>query len=133
MNGSIDLVKILAIKEIGGRAFAKVVSQGDQIHWEEISLEEAKRYKRRIDGDKSEPELLRTYSGPPIRPVVRIGENGSLQFGSVLCYKGVDERGRHEYWHIPTGMVLVENEGYAERQMADTFLRLEIWLLERRL
>ena len=122
----LEVIEILRISELPGRAFAEVKTAEGKIQWEEISPEEAHREKRRLKRYrviKKRPQ--KRGAAPEISPVIRIGSDGVVGFGSNLLYKGTGPDGRPEYWHIPTATIMVEETDYAARQMAATFLMLK--------
>ncbi|MCD5402082.1 hypothetical protein LR013_05830 [candidate division NPL-UPA2 bacterium] len=124
-ENQLEVVEILRISELPGRAFAEVKTAEGKVQWEEISLGEARREKRRLKRYRVIKKRPRRDIAPTVRPVVRIGTNGVIGFGSNLVYKGIGLDGRPEYWHIPTATILVEDVGYAARQMAATLLMLK--------
>lgn len=124
-------MEILRISKLPDRAFAEVRTQEGEVHWEEISLEEARRAKRKLRLFRVIKKRVRREAAPVTKPVVRIGARGIVGFGSNLIYKGMGRHGCPEYWHIPTGTILVEEVGYAARQMTSTLLILEQWAARR--
>ena len=120
-----EVVEILRISEVPGRAFAEVKTADGRIRREEISLQEARREKKRLKQYRVVKKRPRKNIAPAVRPVIRIGTNGIVGFGSNLVYKGTGPDGCPEYWHIPTATVLVEDVSYATRQMAVTLLMLK--------
>ncbi len=124
-ENQLEAVEILQVSRLPDQAFAEVRTAEGKVQWEEISLKEAGREKRRLRHYRIIKKRLRKDIAPAIRPVVRLGTNGVIGFGSNLTYKGIGSDGRPEYWHIPTATILVEEVGYATRQMADTLLMLK--------
>jgi len=125
--------RVLKVQRVNGRAFAQTASENGRLSWEEIPVEEGDRHQKRLAHEGASFQILDILHAPPVRPVLRIVENGRFEYGSALCYKGLGPDGQHEYWHIPSGEVLVEDEGYAERQMRDTLAILKRWVARRRL
>ncbi len=125
-ESQLEVVEVLRVSELPGRAFAEVETAQGKTQWEEISPEEARREKRRLKRYrviKKRPKKRGT--APAVSPVTRIGSDGVAGFGSNLLYKGTGADGRPEYWHIPTATIMVEEIDYAARQMAATFLMLK--------
>ncbi len=123
----LEVVEVLRISKLPGRAFAELKTAEGKVQWEEISLEEARREERRLKRYRVIKKRPKKDIAPAVRPVVRIGINGVSGFGSNLMYKGTGPDGCPEYWHIPTATILVEDVGYATRQMADTLLMSKDW------
>lgn len=121
----LEVVEVLRVSELPGQAFAEVKTPKGKVQWEEISLKEAHQEKMRLRQYRVVKKRVRKNIAPAIRPVARIETNGVVGFGSNLTYKGIGSDGRPEYWHIPTATILVEEVGYAARQMADTLLILK--------
>ena len=128
MKSRLKMVEIVSVKQLGGRAFAEKRAGKGNTYWEEITEQEAVRF-----GSASAPHSVEITLSSPVSPVQRIVEGGRLEYGAAMCYKGTGPGGRHEYWHIPTGTVMVEDETYALRQMADTLLILERWVATRQM
>ncbi len=128
MKPRLRMVEIVSIKQLGGRAFAAKKTDKGNTYWEEITDQEAARFR-----SSREPHSIEITLSSPVSPVQRIVEGGRFEYGSAMCYKGIGLDGQHEYWHIPTGTVMVEDETYALRQMADTLLILERWITARRM
>ena len=125
-ESQLEVVEVLRVSELPGRAFAEVKTADGKTQWEELSREEARREQRKLKRYrviKKRPRKRGT--APAISPVIRIGSEGIVGFGSNLLYKGTGLDGRPEYWHIPTATILVEEIDYASRQMAATFLMLK--------
>ncbi len=118
-------MEILRIRELPGQAFAEVKTAEGKVQWEAISLEAARREKRRLKRYRVIKKRPRINIAPAVSPVVRIETNGVIGFGSNLVYKGIGSDGRPEYWHIPTAAILVEEADYAACQMAATLLMLK--------
>ena len=128
MELRLRMVEVLQVKRLGDRTFAEKRGRRGRSYWEEISGEEAVRFRA-----VKSPYVAAIDLSPPTSPVTRILEGGHTEYGSAICYKGIGPGGRHEYWHIPTGVILVEEEGYALRQVADTIHILDRWMAGRRL
>jgi len=124
-KNQLEVVEVLRISELPARAFAEVKTAEGKTQWEEISLKEARKEKRRLKKFRVIKKRLKRDIAPAVSPVVRIGTDGVIGFGSNLMYKGIGSDGCPEYWHIPTATVLVEEAGYASRQMAATLLMLK--------
>lgn len=121
-----EIVEILQVTRLPDRAFAEVKTAEGEVQWEEISPKEARREKKRLRQYRVIKKRPRKDLAPAIKPVVKIGANGVISFGSNLTYKGIGSNGRPQYWHIPTATILVEEVGYAARQMANTLLMLKV-------
>ncbi len=130
-EAQLEVVEILRISELPDRAFAEVRSQKGEVHWEEAPLEEARRQRKKLNSFRVIKKRLKRDAAPAIRPVVRLGANGIVGFGSNLIYKGIGRDGCPEYWHIPSGTILVEEVNYASRQIASTLLMLKEWSARR--
>ena len=132
-KSELEVVEILRISELPDRAFAEVRTQEGEVHWEEISLEEARRERRKLGFFRVIKKRTKRDVAPAIRPVVRIGASGIVGFGSNLLYKGMGGDGCPEYWHIPSGTILVGEADYAARQIASTLFILEEWAAQEEL
>ncbi len=130
-KSELEVVEILRISELPDRAFAEVRTQEGEVHWEEVSSEEARRERRKLGFFRVIKKRIKRDAGPAIKPVVRIGASGIVGFGSNLLYKGMGGDGCPEYWHIPSGTILVEEVDYAARQIASTLFILEEWAARR--
>ncbi len=127
----LEVVEILRISELPDRAFAEVRTQKGEVHWEEISLEEARRERRKLGFFRVIKKRIKRDVAPATKQVVRLGTSGIVGFGSNLLYKGMGGDGCPEYWHIPSGTILVEEVDYAARQIASTLFILEQWAARR--
>jgi hypothetical protein len=130
VNGRLETIEILKIKEFSEEAFAEIITSDGRIIWERISSDEAQRFQEKLKHYrvtiKRNPEVSFT---PIVNHVIRLEGSGIAGYGSNLLYKGIGEDGHPQYWHIPTGTILTEDVNYARYQMIDTFLRLERWKL----
>lgn len=124
-ENQLEVVEVLRISELPGQAFAEVKTAEGEVQWEEISPKEAHQEKRRLKQYRVIKKKLRRALAPAVQPVIRIGADGVVGFGSSLTYKGIGPDGHPEYWHIPTATILVEDVGYAARQIAATLLMLK--------
>lgn len=129
-SDELETIEILRIKELGEETFAEVVAFDGRIRWEKISPGEASSIQEKLKHYRVTIKRNHEVSfTPSAKPVIRLDSDGIAGYGSNLLYKGIGEDGRSEYWHIPTGTILVEDVNYAKHQMIDTFLRLERWRL----